>query len=185
MWLLYTSPRSPLGWCTPMQRSAVLIPLHLFALNEKQRMEKLDECENECWMTDRVSPSLYRAKQFALLSQNDGIWFSLAPASVVTHREHNQFLSRSRIVSFLFSFLRWPIYFCRLPFFPSLSFLGYVDTQFFCTASFFFLLLSFSSVSMCIAAASWHVKVAHCLNDPGNFNMHEQIEKSVGGNQRK
>jgi len=35
-------------------------------------METVDECENECWMTDRVSLSLYSAKQFALLS-NDGI----------------------------------------------------------------------------------------------------------------
>ncbi|KAL1273838.1 hypothetical protein QQF64_026652 [Cirrhinus molitorella] len=66
------SSTPPLYPCSPLQRSAVLIPLHLFALNEKQRMEKVDECENECWMTDRVSPALYSAKQFALLS-NDGI----------------------------------------------------------------------------------------------------------------
>lgn len=63
-----------------------MISLHLFALNEKQRMEKVDECESECWMTDRVSLSLYDAKRFGPLAQMtafDLVWL----LQVLSHTE--------------------------------------------------------------------------------------------------
>lgn len=98
------------------------------------------------WMLDDRSsvPSLYSAKQFALLSQMMAfhlVWL----LQVLSHTESSQFLFSSYIVLFFFSFLRRPIYPCSLPFFLSLSFLGYVHTLYFGIPSFS--LLSFHTFS--------------------------------------